>query len=135
METARAREPGKVAIPPKEVPQEDIVGQLKPIVRRATPVDLADAQYNASREEQALQKCREKVAEYGLPIKVICADGTEFHDATVGYYLPSEQAMTHTVLVEIPSSKTATAVEIERVDVNIVNSSDSSTVCIASQVE
>jgi cell fate regulator YaaT (PSP1 superfamily) len=116
VETARARELGRVAIPPKEVPQEDIVGQLKPIVRRATPVDLANAQYNASREEQALQKCREKVVEYGLPIKVIQAE-YNFDGSHLLFFFTSEQRVDFRALVRDLARAFHTRIELRQVGV------------------
>lgn len=116
VETARARELGRVAIPPKEVPQEDIVGKLKPIMRRATPVDLANAQYNASREEQALQKCREKAAEYGLPIKVIQAE-YNFDGSYLLFFFTSEQRVDFRALVRDLARAFHTRIELRQVGV------------------
>jgi len=116
VETARAREMGKVVIPPKEVPQEEIVGQLKPIIRRATAVDLTNAQYYASREEQALQKCREKVTEYGLPIKVIRAE-YNFDGSHLVFFFTSEQRIDFRALVRDLARVFRTRIELRQVGV------------------
>ena len=39
VETARGIEYGEVVVPPKEVPDEDIVTPLKPVIRKATEED------------------------------------------------------------------------------------------------
>jgi len=74
VETARARELAKVVIPPTELPQEEIVGRLKPVLRIATALDMTNATYHAAQADTALEKCAAKVAESGLPIKVISAE-------------------------------------------------------------
>jgi len=74
VETARAQELAKVVMPPKELPQEEIVGRLKPVLREATALDMTNATYYAAQADAALEKCRAKVAESGLPIKVISAE-------------------------------------------------------------
>jgi cell fate regulator YaaT (PSP1 superfamily) len=116
VETARARELGRVVIPPKEVPQEEIVGQLKPVMRRATSVDLANAQYYARREEQALEKCREKVAEYELPIKVIRAE-YNFDGSHLIFFFTSEQRVDFRSLVRDLARLFRTRIELRQVGV------------------
>jgi len=98
VETARARELGRIVIPPKEVAQQEIVGQLKPVIRKATPPDLAEAQYYAGRERQALQKGREKAAEHGLPIKMIRAE-YNFDGSRLVFFFTAEQRVDFRALV------------------------------------
>jgi cell fate regulator YaaT (PSP1 superfamily) len=116
VETARARELGRVVIPSKEVSQEEIVGQLKPILRRATPLDLANAEYHASREGRALEKCREKVAEYGLPIKVIRAE-YNYDGSHLVFFFTSEQRIDFRALVRDLARVFRTRIELRQVGV------------------
>jgi len=74
VETSRGREMGRVIIGPHEVDESQIVGELKPVERRATPLDRLQARRWERREGRALEKCRQKVAEHGLPMKVIAAE-------------------------------------------------------------
>ncbi len=74
VETSRGREMGLVIIGPHEVDDAQIVGELKPVERRATPADRLQASRFQRRELKALDKCREKVAEHGLPMKVVGAE-------------------------------------------------------------
>ena len=71
--TSRAQELAKVVMAPTQISPEKVVGQLKPVVRKATSLDLVNAQYHACQENEAVEKCREKAAERALPIKVIGA--------------------------------------------------------------
>jgi cell fate regulator YaaT (PSP1 superfamily) len=74
VETVQGEELGWVVMSPKMVSDEEVKGKLKSIVRRATPVDLAMAEEFRYKEATALAKCREKIAELGLPMKVIAAE-------------------------------------------------------------
>jgi len=74
VETSRGREMGRIIIGPHEVDDDNIVGELKPVERRATPLDRLQAQRFQRRELRVLEKCRQKVAEHNLPMKVVAAE-------------------------------------------------------------
>jgi len=74
VQTSQGEELGWVVQPPQQVDDSEIKGQLKSIIRRATPVDLLSLEEFRSKEPAALQKCREKVTELGLPMKVVKAE-------------------------------------------------------------
>lgn len=116
VETARAREMGRVVIPAKEVPQTEIVSQLKPVIRKATAVDLADAQHYASQEEEALQKCRQKMAETGLPAKLIRAE-YNMDGSHLTFYFKSEQRIDFRDLVRDLARVFHTRIELRQVGV------------------
>jgi len=116
VETTRARELGKVVTGPKEVPQEEIVGQLKPVLRKATPQDLVNAKRFAAEEEQALKKCREKVAESGLPMKVIRAE-YNFDGSYLVFSFTSEQRVDFRALVRDLARIFHTRIELRQVGI------------------
>ncbi len=74
VETARGEEVGKVIIAPHLVGDDQIVGRLKSVVRRASPLDLTQMAYYRYREQSALERCIEKVQEHDLPMKIIRAE-------------------------------------------------------------
>jgi cell fate regulator YaaT (PSP1 superfamily) len=74
VETARGQELGVVAQPTHDVPASEIKSKLKKVVRRATPLDLLQAQQYRSQEGEALQKADEMAKELRVPIKVLSAD-------------------------------------------------------------
>lgn len=80
-ETARGVEFGEVAISTREVPEEELVAPLKSIVRVATGDDLQRAAVNRESEKGAYDICLRKIAEHGLPMKLLDAeysfDGTQ----------------------------------------------------------
>jgi cell fate regulator YaaT (PSP1 superfamily) len=74
VETARGEEIGRVVIPPSEVSDQAVVGQLKSVQRQATALDLTQMTYYRCREQEALARCEEKVLEHGLVMKAVRAE-------------------------------------------------------------
>ena len=74
--TACGLELGLVRVAPREVPEAELEGELRPIVRKASEDDLRRDEQNAARESEALEVAAEKVAEHGLPMKLIEAETT-----------------------------------------------------------
>lgn len=116
VETARAREMGRVVIPAKEVPQTEIVSQLKPVIRKATSVDLADAQHYASQEGEALKRCREKMAASGLPAKLTSAE-YNFDGSHLTFFFTSEQRIDFRDLVRDLARVFRTRIELRQIGV------------------
>ncbi len=116
VETSRARELGKVVIPPTEVPAGEIVGKLKPILGKATAVDLASAQHYTMREEEALLKCRGKVEEHNLPIKVIRAE-YNYDGSHLTFYFTAEKRVDFRALVRDLARLFRTRIELRQVGV------------------
>jgi len=116
VETARARELGRVAIALKEVPQAEIASPLKPVIRKATESDLADAERYASQEAEALQKCREKVVQSGLPVKLIRAE-YNLDGSHLTFYFTSEQRIDFRDLVRDLARIFHTRIELRQVGV------------------
>jgi cell fate regulator YaaT (PSP1 superfamily) len=116
VETARAREKGKVVTLPQEVSQAEIVSPLKPVIRKATSVDLADAQHYAGQEEDALKRCREKIASSGLPAKLICAE-YNFDGSHLTFFFTSEQRIDFRDLVRDLARVFRTRIELRQIGV------------------
>ena len=74
VETARGLELGIVAAPIHKVSKDEIKGKLKRVIRRATPVDLIQAEKQKTQEPEALVKCHELVSKMDIPIKIIQAN-------------------------------------------------------------
>ena len=98
VETARGREMGQVAAEIHEVDEADIVGQLKPIVRRATTSDLLDGQRYQRQEAEAVEKCKEQVDRFGLPMKVVSAEYS-YDGSRLTFFFTSEQRVDFRELV------------------------------------
>ncbi len=74
VETARGEEIGRVIIPPCEVSDDGVVGKLKSVIRRASAIDLTQMVYHRLHEQEALERCQDKVRAHNLPMKVIRAE-------------------------------------------------------------
>lgn len=116
VETARAQELAKVVVPPKELPQEEVVGRLKPVLREATALDMTNATYHAGQADAALEKCRTKVAESGLPIKVINAE-YNFDGSHLVFAFTAEKRVDFRALVRDLARVFHTRIELRQVGV------------------
>ncbi len=74
VQTSRGQELGWISMETKEVSSKETKGDLKRILRRATPLDLMNLEKYRAQEPDALEKCRQKVAELHLPMKVVRAE-------------------------------------------------------------
>ncbi|MBC7224854.1 MAG: stage 0 sporulation family protein [Anaerolineae bacterium] len=116
VETARGREMGQVVLPPTEVPDEEVVGQLKKVLRRATAWDATQADHYRAREAKALERCREKVREHGLPMKVIAAEYS-FDGSRLVFYFTAEKRVDFRALVRDLARTFKTRIELRQVGV------------------
>jgi cell fate regulator YaaT (PSP1 superfamily) len=114
VETTRGEELGWVLMPATAVPEEEVKGKLKPILRRATPVDLAMMEEFRQREAQALEKCRGKVLEMGLPMKVIRAE-YNFNGHRLLFAFVSEQRIDFRELVRVMARSFKTRIEMKQI--------------------
>jgi cell fate regulator YaaT (PSP1 superfamily) len=116
VETARGREAGKVAIAPEEVPKDEVVRKLKGIVRRAEPWDLVQMEHYRRLEPEALKMCREKVAEHGLPMKIIKAE-YNFDGSHLVFYFVAEKRVDFRDLVRDLAKTFETKIALRQVGV------------------
>jgi cell fate regulator YaaT (PSP1 superfamily) len=114
VDTTRGEELGWVELPLTVVPDDEIKGTLKPVVRWATPVDLALMEEYRTREAQAVEKCREKVAELGLPMKVIRAE-YGFNGRRLLFAFVSEQRVDFRELVRVLARSFKTRIEMKQI--------------------
>jgi cell fate regulator YaaT (PSP1 superfamily) len=114
VETARGEELGWVEMPLRMVPDEEIKGTLKTITRRATPVDLALMEDYRAREAQALMRCRDKVAELRLPMKVVRAEYS-FNGRRLLFAFISEQRVDFRELVRVLARSFKTRIEMKQI--------------------
>jgi len=116
VETARGREAGEVAIAPKEVSKDEVVGKLKGLVRRAEPWDLVQMEHYRCLECKALEMGREKVTEYGLPMKMIKAE-YNFDGSHLAFYFAAEKRVDFRDLVRDLAKTFETKIELRQVGV------------------
>jgi cell fate regulator YaaT (PSP1 superfamily) len=114
VETARGQELGWVARSTQQVPSDEVKGTLKPVLRKATPIDLIKMQEFKQQEDDALEKCKEKVAELNLPMKVIQAEYS-FDGSRVLFSFSAEQRVDFRDLVRVLVRSLRTRVEMRQI--------------------
>ena len=112
--TARGSELGKVAISPKQVLASEISEELQPVLRKAEPEDIARAEEFKLKEQETLKRCKEVVARFRLPMKLLSAeynlDGTR-----LTFFFTAEQRVDFSGLVRELASTFKTRVELRQV--------------------
>jgi len=114
VETARGLELGTVAQAIRDIPKSEIKGKLKRVVRKATPVDLIQAEEYNSQEAAALEKCNELAKEMEVPIKILNADYC-FDGSRLLFSFAAEQRVDFRDLVKKLSHSFETRIEMKQV--------------------
>jgi cell fate regulator YaaT (PSP1 superfamily) len=116
VETARGLEAGQIAFPAREVPEKEIPGKLKGILRPATALDLTQMERYHQREKQALHRCRERVQEYELMMKVIRAE-YNFDGSHLTFYFTADKRVDFRALVKDLARTFRARIELRQVGV------------------
>lgn len=98
VETVRGLELARVAHERREVPESDIVGELKPVMRRAEPADLERMRLLQGRHDEVLARCAEKIREHGLPMGLVKAEYS-FDGSRLTFYFTAEKRVDFRMLV------------------------------------
>ncbi len=116
VETSRGLECGKIAIENKEVPDEEIVHPLKPLIRVATKEDRRKLAENARKEKEALKICEQKVADHGLEMKLVDVEYT-FDNSKILFYFTADGRVDFRALVKDLASVFRTRIELRQIGV------------------
>ncbi|MBQ3264731.1 MAG: stage 0 sporulation family protein [Ruminococcus sp.] len=116
VETSRGVECGRVAIPNKEVPDDQIVHPLKKLIRLATKEDKRKLEDNARKEKEALRICEQKVAEHGLEMKLVDVEYT-FDNSKILFYFTADGRVDFRALVKDLASVFRTRIELRQIGV------------------
>ena len=114
VETARGLEYAWVAYPVKEVPDDEIVPPLKPIVRIATEKDTKTYESNQEKRPQAIQICKEKIASHGLDMKLIDCEYA-FDGSKILFYFTSANRVDFRELVKDLASVFKNRIELRQI--------------------
>ncbi len=116
VETSRGTELGEVALTAQEVSERDLVGELKPVVRRATAADLQDARRFQEREDGAAEACRTQAERLRLDMKVISAEYS-FDGSRLTFFFTAEQRVDFRELVRELARDFRTRIELRQIGV------------------
>ncbi len=114
VETVRGPELAKVATPPRLVDPEEIVGDLKPVLRRAEPIDFERLRQLNSRQDELLARCAEKIQEHGLPMRLVKAEYS-FDGSRLTFYFTSEKRVDFRALVRDLARTFRTRIELRQI--------------------
>jgi cell fate regulator YaaT (PSP1 superfamily) len=98
VETVRGLEMARVAFARREVADSDIVGELKPVIRRAEPADLERMRSFQARHDEVLARCHEKIVEHNLPMGLVKAEYS-FDGSRLTFFFTSEKRVDFRLLV------------------------------------
>jgi len=116
VDTARGHELVQVVQSPHAIPEEDVVGEMKDVVRRATPWDMLEQDTWRQKEAEALAICREKAAEHNLIMKVVRCE-YNFDGGRLTVYFASESRIDFRALVRDLARVIQTRIEMRQIGV------------------
>ncbi len=116
VETARGIEFGTVVLGPREVLLEETVSPLRDVIRKATPGDCVKAEENRRRAREAFVICGKKIAEHGLPMKLIDVEFT-FDVGKILFYFTAEGRVDFRELVKDLAAVFRTRIELRQIGV------------------
>lgn len=116
VETARGQEIGQVMTEAKDVDEKQLVLPLKKVIRPATQEDICRVEENRQKEEAAFNRCREKIVEHGLDMKLVTVEYT-FDRNKIIFYFTSEERVDFRELVKDLASIFKTRIELRQIGV------------------
>ena len=116
VETARGVEYATVCVPVREVPEEELVAPLKPVLRAATEKDVETITRNEERRAPAMKTAEEKIAARGLDMKLVDCEFT-FDGSKVIFYFTADGRVDFRELVKDLSSVFRIRIELRQIGV------------------
>jgi cell fate regulator YaaT (PSP1 superfamily) len=87
--TARGDELGQVSEAPHELTNAQVIGELKPVLRKASAADLSRADQYRQKESEVVGACQEQVVRSGLDMKIVSAEYS-YDGSRLTFYFTSE---------------------------------------------
>jgi cell fate regulator YaaT (PSP1 superfamily) len=114
VETVRGLELAKVARAPHAVADTEVVGELKPVIRRAEAADFERMRLLGARHDEVLARCSEKIVEHSLPMRLVKAEYS-FDGSRLTFYFTSEKRVDFRVLVRDLARTFKTRIELRQI--------------------
>jgi len=99
-----------------EVPDEDLVLPLRPVIRVATEEDIAHNKENKIKEAEALAICQEKIKKHGLDMKLVDVE-YNFESTKILFFFTSDGRVDFRDLVKDLASVFKTRIELRQIGV------------------
>lgn len=116
VETARGPEFGEIYLENTMVNANETVTPLRPLLRIATPQDVAHNEENRQKEKEALKVCQEKILAHKLDMKLIEAQYA-FDNSKLLFYFSSDGRVDFRELVKDLASVFRTRIELRQIGI------------------
>ena len=116
VETARGIEFGTVIIGPRDLPDDEVIQPLKPVIRIATPEDEQIEDKNRQKEKEAFQICLEKIQKHNMEMKLVDAEYT-FDINKLLFYFTADGRIDFRELVKDLAAVFRTRIELRQIGV------------------
>lgn len=116
VETARGLEYGTIVVGPKEIDEEELVSQLKPIIRLATEEDTNIYNENRQKSKETFELCQQKIKEHNLTMYLIDCEYT-FDRNKLIFYFTAEGRIDFRELVKDLAAIFKTRIELRQIGV------------------
>lgn len=114
VETVRGLELGHVAIVPEPISQYNTGLELKPIVRKAEPYDIANYRDNLEKAKESLLMCQKEAQSLSLAMNLINCEFTLDRSKVIFSYLADER-VDFRDLLKILASRLHTRIELRQI--------------------
>lgn len=116
VETARGLEYAEVVLPNCEVDDSEIKGELKPVVRKATPKDTANYRINLERRPKAIRDAQSMANKRKLDMKVVDAEFS-FDGSKATFYFTADQRVDFRDLVKEMAATFRCRIELRQIGI------------------
>jgi cell fate regulator YaaT (PSP1 superfamily) len=116
VDTTRGPEVAQVVEAPHIIGDGDVVGEMKPVLRRASAWDMVQRDLWQHKEQEALAVCRAKAREYNLNIKMVRCEYS-FDGGRLLVYFASEDRVDFRQLVRELARVFRTRIEMRQIGV------------------
>lgn len=116
VETAKGLEYGTVTFGIKEVPNEELVYPLKPVLRKATEKDIKAVKANEEKIPEALQFANEKILERKLDMKLIGCEYS-FDGKKLVFFFSADDRVDFRELVKDLAAKFRVRIELRQIGI------------------
>ena len=116
VETAKGLEYGTVVFGEKEIPDNELVHPLKPILRKATEEDIKTVKNNEKKIPDAMRFAEEKIREMNLDMKLIGCEYA-FDGKKLVFFFTSDGRVDFRELVKVLAGKFKLRIELRQVGI------------------
>ena len=116
VETSWGVEYGECVRGNSEIPEEELVAPLRPVIRLATEQDMETVRKNRERERQAFHLCQEKIQQHKLDMKLVEVEYS-FEGSKILFFFTSDGRVDFRGLVKDLAAVFHTRIELRQIGV------------------